>query len=70
MQLLDPKRFPGNPAMVEQMNRELLNTVDKLELQLQRDSAAPQARTGKPYVIPPGYQESVAEYYKRLSKNP
>jgi hypothetical protein len=70
MQLLDPSRFSGNPAMVEQMHREVLSSVDRLELQLQRDVASTQARTGKSYAVPSGYQESVAAYYKRLSKNP
>jgi hypothetical protein len=70
MQLLDPSRFPGNPAMLEQMRREVLSSVDKLELQLQRDAASTHARTGKSSAVPSGYQESVAEYYKRLSKNP
>jgi hypothetical protein len=70
MQLLAPSRFPGNPAMLEQMHREVLSAVDRLELQLQRDAASTQARTGKSSAVPSGYQESVAEYYKRLSKNP
>jgi hypothetical protein len=70
MQQLDPSRFPGNPAMVEQMHQEVLSSVDKLELQLQHDGASSQARTGKTDAIPAGYQESVAEYYRRLSKNP
>ena len=70
MQQLDPSRFPGNPAMVEQMHREVINSVDKLELQLQREGLSSEARTGKPYAIPEGYQDSVAEYYRRLSKNP
>jgi hypothetical protein len=70
MQQLDPSRFPGNPAMVEQMHREVLSSIDRIELQLQRNGASPEARTGKPYAIPAGYQDSVAEYYRRLSKNP
>jgi hypothetical protein len=70
MQLLDPSRFPGNPAMLEQMHREVLSSIDRLELQLQRGAASTQSRTGKSSTIPSGYQESVAEYYKRLSKNP
>ncbi len=70
MQQLDPSRFPGNPAMVEQMHREVLNSIDRIELQLQRDGASTEARTGKPYAVPEGYQDSVAEYYRRLSKNP
>ncbi|HTZ48430.1 MAG TPA: hypothetical protein VMH20_12605 [Verrucomicrobiae bacterium] len=70
MQRLDPSRFPGNPALVEQMHREVLSAVDKLELQLQREAGSSTARTGKSDVIPAGYQESVADYYRRLSKNP
>jgi hypothetical protein len=70
MQQLDPSRFPGNPAMVEQMHREMLSSIDRIELQLQRDDASTEARTGKPYAVPAGYQDSVAEYYRRLSKNP
>jgi hypothetical protein len=56
--------------MVERMQRELLTSVDKLELLLRRDGASSEARTGKSYSVPAEYQESVAEYYRRLSKNP
>jgi hypothetical protein len=68
MQNLDPSRFPGNPAMVEQMHREVLSSVDRLELELQRANAETDARTGKPDTIPAGYQGQVADYYRRLSK--
>jgi hypothetical protein len=67
MEHLDPSRFPGNPAIVAQMHREALSSVDKLELELERAGARPQARTGKPDGIPPGFQDAVADYYKRLS---
>jgi len=70
MQQLDPKRFPGNPAIVEQMNRELLGSLDRIELQLQRDHSATEAKTGKPISVPAGYQDATAEYYRRLSRNP
>lgn len=70
MRNLDPKRFPGNPAEVERMHQELLNTVGRLELQLQRDGLSSDARTGKPKTVPAGYKDAVAEYYKRLSRNP
>jgi hypothetical protein len=56
--------------MVEQMHREVLSSVDRLELELQRAGASADARTGKPDAVPTGYQESVADYYKRLSKTP
>lgn len=68
MQRLDPKRFPGNPEMVEEMHREILGSLDRLELQLQHNGLSLQGRTGKSYSVLPGYQDSVAEYYRRLSK--
>ncbi len=69
MQHLDPSRFRGNPAMVEAMHSEILSSVDRIELELQRSGEATDARTGKPYTVPAGYQESVADYYRRLSQN-
>ena len=68
MQGLDPKRFPGNPALVEQMDREVLSAIDQLELQLRRADGSPSALTGKPGTVPTGYGDSVADYYRRLSK--
>ena len=71
MQNLDPARFPGNPAMVEELHTKVLNDVDKLELQLRRDPNEPQVgqvRTATPPNVPPGYQDAVAEYYRRLGK--
>jgi hypothetical protein len=70
MQRLDPNRFSGNPAMVERMQRELLGSVDKLELLLRYKVAGNDARTSKSDAVPPEYQESVADYFRRLSKNP
>jgi hypothetical protein len=72
MEKLDPSRFPGNPALVEQLHSQVLADVDKLELQLRRqldDKDAGQVRMGDTKTVPQGYEESVAEYYRRLSKN-
>jgi hypothetical protein len=72
MARLDPSRFPGNPALVEQLHSQVLADVDKLELQLRRqldDKDAGQVRSGDTKTVPQGYEESVAEYYRRLSKN-
>jgi hypothetical protein len=71
MQRLDPSRFPGNPELFEQLHTQVLGDVERLELQL-RQNAGPQpsqARIGKADAVPPGYQEAVADYYRRLSKN-
>jgi hypothetical protein len=70
MRNLDPKRFPGNPGLVEQMHQQLLSNVDALELQLRRQLDEKQGgtiRNPDPAKIPPGYQDSVAEYYRKLS---
>ena len=70
MQHLDPRRFPGNPAIVEQMHREVLGAIDRLELAVERgESGSLASRAGKPNVVPEGYRDSVAEYYRQLSKN-
>jgi hypothetical protein len=72
MERLDPSRFAGNPALVEQLHSQVLADVDKLELQLRRqldDKGAGQVRSGDTKTVPQGYEESVAEYYRRLSKN-
>jgi hypothetical protein len=71
MQKLDPSRFPGNPEMVEQLHAQVMNDVDKLELQLRRNADDPslnQVRTSKAPTVPPGYQDAVAEYFRRLGK--
>jgi hypothetical protein len=72
MQRLDPSRFPGNPALVEQLHAQVLADVDKLELQLRRqldDKQSGQVRSGDIKSVPAGYEDSVAEYYRKLSKN-
>jgi hypothetical protein len=70
MQQLDPSRFPGNPEMVEQLHTQVLNDVDKLELHLRRDADDPQSgqvRTSKAPTVSAGYQDAVAEYFRRLA---
>jgi hypothetical protein len=72
MQRLDPKRFPGNPALLDQIHNEIINDVNNLELQVQRklDDKSGQVRSADPMAVPAGYQDAVAEYFRRLSKNP
>ncbi len=73
MQRLDPRRFPGNPAMLDELYARVLSGVDRLELQLRHepaDSQPGQVRSDNPSAMPAGYQTAVAEYFRRLSKNP
>ena len=70
---LDPRRFPGNPAMLEELHAQVLTGVDKIELRLRRDldeKQTGQVRSGDTLRVPAGYQDSVAEYFRRLSKRP
>jgi hypothetical protein len=74
LQNLDPRRFPGNPAMVDELHNRVLNDVDRLELQLRSKSddanQSGQVRSADPMPVPAGYQDDVAEYFRKLSKNP
>jgi len=74
MQRLDPRRFTGNPGLTEQLHEQLhaqvLNDVDKLALQLRRqaEDKSGQVRSTDSAHVPPGYQDAVADYFRRLSK--
>jgi hypothetical protein len=72
MEHLDLRRFPGNPAMVEELHQRLLSGIDTLELQLRRDlnDARPgQTRNPDSLAVPPGYKDAVADYFRRLSSS-
>jgi hypothetical protein len=72
IQRLDPNRFPGNPALLQQLHNQVMSDVNTLELQLRRkqDDRSGDIRSGNATSVPPGYEDAVAEYYRRLSKNP
>ncbi len=72
MQRLDPKRFPGNPELVERLRTQVLAEMEQIELQLRRkldEQQGGQVRGGASAPVPPGYANSVAEYFRRLSKS-
>jgi len=59
--------------MIEELHTQVLTSVDKLELQIRRqmDEKQPgQVRTGDALRVPDGYQDSVAKYFRQLSKRP
>ncbi len=73
MQRLDPSRFPGNPAMIEELHNRVMADVDKLALELRRASEGKQSgqvhgTDSQP--VPVGYEDAVADYFRRLSKTP
>ncbi|HEY8519799.1 MAG TPA: hypothetical protein VIN61_06955 [Gammaproteobacteria bacterium] len=60
----------GNPELIEQEFQRLLGLTEKLELQLRGEGQGDQAaiRTEAPPQVARGYQEAVAEYFRRLSQ--
>ena len=71
MQNLDPKRFPGNPALVEQLHTQVLATLDKMELQMRRQADGQQSdqiRAGDSQTVPSEYKDAVAEYWRKLAQ--
>jgi hypothetical protein len=70
MQHLDLRRFPGNPQMVEHIHQQLLSDIDTLELQLRQGLDAQPSdriRSADPLAVPRGYEDAVADYFRRLS---
>jgi hypothetical protein len=52
------------------MHQQLVSSVDALELQLRRELEQTHGgtiRNADPAKVPPGYKDSVAEYYRKLS---
>lgn len=59
------------PELQERLRREILPSIEQLELQLRRKldgTAAGQVRNPSAEKIPPGYGDKVAEYRRRLSQ--
>ncbi len=62
----------GNPELIEQEFQQLVNLAEQLELKLAAaDATAERAavRAQAPTQVAPGFEEAVAEYYRRLSRS-
>ena len=62
----------GNPELIEQEFQQLVNLAEQLELKLAEngDTAERAAvRAQAPTQVAPGFEEAVAEYYRRLSRS-
>ncbi len=61
----------GNPELIEQEFLAMLNLVEQLELQLARSASGADesgVRTEAPPQVAQGYQDAVADYFRRLSR--
>jgi hypothetical protein len=71
LQRLGPGNFGGDPALMDQLRARVLASMDNLELRLRREfdqQESGEVRNSDSLRVPPGYRESVAEYFRRLSK--
>ncbi|HVJ30127.1 MAG TPA: hypothetical protein VNA66_07430, partial [Gammaproteobacteria bacterium] len=62
----------GNPELIESEFQQLVNLADQLELKLAEnagDAERAAVRSQAPTQVAPGFEESVAEYYRRLSRS-
>jgi len=68
MKQLDPRRFAGNPALLEALRRSILPRMEQLELRLRQQlgEGGGAVRGLNPSKVPPGYEKAAAEYYRRL----
>jgi hypothetical protein len=71
VQRWDPAKHPGNAALIEQIRTSVLPNIEQLELQLRRklDGTDGQVRSSAVERVPQGYDDAVAEYFRRLSKS-
>ncbi len=69
-QELDPRHMNNEGQLGEVIGAQALSEIDQVELVLRRKLAQSDGsvRSTSPRNTPPGYADSVAEYYKRLSK--
>jgi hypothetical protein len=62
----------GNPELIEQEFQQLVNLAEQLELRLAANADATEraaVRAQAPTQVAPGFEEAVAEYYRRLSRS-
>ena len=72
MQRIDPRRFGTDPLLAERINSQVVSGLEQIELQLRRKLEEQQGgsvRSGASEAAPPGYANSVADYFKKLSKD-
>ncbi len=71
MQRIDPRRFGQDPLLAERINSQVVNGLEQIELELRRKVEEQQGgnvRSGASEPAPPGYANSIAEYFRKLSK--
>jgi hypothetical protein len=70
-QLQQATAFQNPQELSDRLSREILPEVERLELLIRRElgQAGSQVRNSASEPVPPGYADSVAEYFRKLSKS-
>jgi len=70
---LDPNRYPnGMPRDLEKLFAQAMTGIEQVEVQLRRkveEQNGGSIRSGSRQPPPPGYDDAVADYFRRLSKD-
>jgi len=71
VQRWDPAKHPGNEELIERIRTQVLPNIEQLELQLRRklEGKDGQVRSSAAERVPQGYNDAVAEYFRKLSKS-
>jgi hypothetical protein len=73
MQRLNPNTYANDPLLAERIQGALMGGVQQVEMELRRKveeaNGTGSVRSSGGEKVPPGYQDKVAEYWRKLSKN-
>jgi hypothetical protein len=71
MQRLSPSAYGNDPLLTERIQTALMGSVQQVEMELRRKvedaSGTGSVRSAGGEKVPQGYQDKVAEYYRKLS---
>ena len=71
MQRLNPNTYANDPLLAERIQGALMGGVQQVEMELRRKvedaNGTGSVRSAGGEKVPPGYQDKVAEYYRKLS---
>ncbi len=72
MQRLNPNTYANDPLLAERIQSSLMGGVEQVEMELRRkveeSTGAGSVRSPGGEKVPQGYQDKVADYYRKLSK--
>jgi hypothetical protein len=73
MQRLNPNTYANDPLLAERIQSSLMGGVEQVEMELRRkveeSTGAGSVRSPGGEKMPQGYDDKVADYYRKLSKN-